>query len=57
MTDTAKICAMESCTCVALEGQYCSDYCKQTAGHEVMTCACGHKDCAGSVDELASAVG
>ena len=56
MTDTAKICAMESCTCVALEGEYCSDYCKQTAGREVMSCACGHKDCAGAAPEVESAV-
>ncbi len=57
MAQEPKVCAMEACTCVALEGAYCSDYCKQTAGHDVITCACGHKDCAGSVEDLESAVG
>jgi hypothetical protein len=52
-----KSCLMEACTCVALEGQYCSDYCERTAGQEVLTCACGHKECAGSAPDLDSAVG
>ena len=51
MASEPKICAMESCTCTALEGDYCSDYCASTAGEEVLTCACGHKDCAGTAAE------
>jgi hypothetical protein len=57
MTDKPKICAMESCTCIALDGQYCSDYCRRTAGKEILNCGCGHKDCAGGAEDLESAVG
>ncbi len=57
MTQEPTICAMETCTCVALEGLFCSDYCSQTAGQDVLTCACGHKDCAGSAPVAESAVG
>ena len=53
MASEPKTCAMESCTCIALEGDYCSDYCRQTAGQEVITCACGHKDCAGAAEQEA----
>lgn len=53
MTSEPKTCAMESCTCIALEGDYCSDYCRQTAGQEVISCACGHKDCAGAAEQEA----
>ena len=47
---------MEACTCVALEGAYCSEFCERTAGQELVTCDCGHKDCAGA-PEMESAVG
>lgn len=57
MTDEPAICAMESCTCFAMDGQYCSDFCRQASGEELLTCGCGHKDCAGNADDTESAVG
>ena len=47
---TAPQCAHEACTCVPIEGEFCSDYCRQRAGHEEVACGCNHLDCAGTTD-------
>lgn len=46
----ASQCMHEACTCVATQGEFCSDYCREHAGHEELTCGCGHRDCAGTAD-------
>lgn len=52
MTQTP-VCAHEACTCVPLEGQFCSDYCRMSAGEGSLSCACGHKDCAAAMEDEA----
>jgi hypothetical protein len=47
MTDTDE-CAHEPCTCMATEGEYCGDYCREHSGTEEDVCACGHEECAGT---------
>lgn len=55
MTDLPTPCAHEACTCVALTGDFCSDHCRTNAGEGSLSCACGHKDCAGSAENEAVA--
>ena len=43
-------CMHEGCTCVATQGEFCSDYCREHAGHEEVTCGCGHLDCIGTAE-------
>ena len=41
------ICAMTGCNCIATEGEFCSDYCREHAGetHGSGNCGCGHPGC------------
>jgi hypothetical protein len=57
MTEAPPRCAHEACTCEATEGEYCSDYCREHAGKDVVSCGCGHRDCDGTMEEAESAVG
>lgn len=45
------VCLHEGCTCVAVEGEFCSDYCRRMTGQELVVCGCGHRDCAGTADD------
>jgi hypothetical protein len=48
MTDTQARCMHEACSCAATQGDYCSDYCRESAGKGFEVCDCGHIDCTGS---------
>lgn len=50
MTTTPSQCMHEACTCAATQGEFCSDYCREHAGQEELTCGCGHRDCAGTAE-------
>jgi hypothetical protein len=46
---TEETCGGAGCTCAAREDGFCSDHCKEHAGHsdaEGHVCHCGHADCA-----------
>ncbi len=41
-----KRCAHEGCVCKVSEGEtFCSDYCREHAGHAEERCRCGHPEC------------
>ena len=46
------ICGGAGCTCAAREDGFCSDHCKEHAGHgdEGHSCQCGHAGCAASAE-------
>jgi hypothetical protein len=43
-------CGHEGCRCMASDGGYCSDYCREHADHAAgeaagLRCECGHPEC------------
>jgi hypothetical protein len=40
-------CAHEGCRCTVTQGEFCSDYCRDSmeAQHAGHACQCGHPDC------------
>lgn len=38
-------CRHEACVCNVTEGEYCSDHCRENAGHAGDVCSCGHPEC------------
>jgi hypothetical protein len=53
-------CGHATCTCAVPEGEYCSDHCREHAGHPggdaEHDCACGHPECRGTQAGAGTAV-
>lgn len=45
MADKDETCAHDACTCMATQGEYCSDYCREHSGDDNPECGCGHPEC------------